>query len=140
MCLIVHKPAGRTLPAALLESAAEYNPHGAGMVALGHGGHPEVRRSAVSDVDEIRRWLEVHTAQECILHFRYRTRGEIGLENTHPLQVTEDIVLFHNGRVPPRGVRVGHRDESVIVGVTKLQRVTGRHHDDQDEHDACGVA
>lgn len=97
MCLIVHKPAGRTLPAALLESAAEYNPHGAGMVALGPGGHPEVRRSAVTDLDEIRHWLEVHAAQECILHFRYRTRGEIDLENTHPLQVTDDIVLFHNG-------------------------------------------
>jgi len=97
MCLIVHKPAGRALPAALLESAAEYNPHGAGMIALGAGGRSAVRRSASMDLDEIRTWVDAHVAQECIFHFRYRTRGEIDLVNTHPLQVTDDIFLFHNG-------------------------------------------
>ncbi len=97
MCLIVHKPAGRALPSALLRSAAEFNPHGAGLVALPAGRAAVVRRAVETRVDELLSWAADHVDDECVLHLRYRTRGEIDLDNTHPLPVTSDIHLFHNG-------------------------------------------
>lgn len=97
MCLIIHKPAGAVLPGALLRSAAELNPHGAGLVALPGKGEAVVRRSVETRVDDILGWASEHVDDELVLHFRYRTRGQVDLDNTHPLPVTSDIHLFHNG-------------------------------------------
>ncbi|MGE3774766.1 MAG: hypothetical protein AB7I32_17710 [Gammaproteobacteria bacterium] len=97
MCLIVHKPAGRALPAALLRSAAAFNPHGAGLVALPATREAVIRRAAVTRADEILGWAAEHVDDECVLHFRYRTRGGVDIDNTHPLPVTQHIHLFHNG-------------------------------------------
>lgn len=97
MCLIVHKPAGRALPGALLRSAAVFNPHGAGFVALPAGRAAVVRRAAATHADQILGWAADHLDDECVFHFRYRTRGEVDLDNAHPLPVTKHIHLFHNG-------------------------------------------
>lgn len=97
MCLIVHKPAGRALPGALLRSAAAFNPHGAGLVALPAGRDAVIRRAASTATDEILGWAAAHADDECVFHFRYRTRGDVDLDNAHPLPVTPHIHLFHNG-------------------------------------------
>lgn len=97
MCLIVHKPADSPLPEALLVSAVEFNPHGAGLIAWHPASGAIVRRSAESRIDELAEWVEETRGHECIFHFRYRTRGDIDLANTHPLQVTDDIFVVHNG-------------------------------------------
>jgi predicted glutamine amidotransferase len=100
MCLIVHKPRDVAVPERLLASAAEYNPHGAGLLALdGQGGYA-MERSAEADPATLRDWARAYRQRECVFHFRYRTRGEIDLENAHPLPVVDDVYLFHNGTLP----------------------------------------
>lgn len=97
MCLIVHKPAQVTLPRALLESAAQFNPHGVGVVAFQPEGPALLRRRLASSTAELGAWAEELGAAECVFHFRYGTRGALDEDNVHPLQITDDIYLFHNG-------------------------------------------
>ena len=100
MCLIVHKPAGRHLPPSLIDSAAAFNPHGAGLMVLPANAPAEIVRCEQTSAAVVRAWAAAHRDEECIFHFRYRTRGAVDLENTHPLRVTDDLFLFHNGKVP----------------------------------------
>lgn len=97
MCLIVHKPAGQTLPRELLHSAARYNPHGVGFIALPVDSRAAIYRRVDTDIDEVLGWAAAHADDECVFHFRYRTRGAVDLTNTHPLPVTPHIHVFHNG-------------------------------------------
>ncbi len=100
MCLIVHQPAGVEIPPALIESAARFNPHGAGMIALHPEREPVIRRALDTAPAAPLHWALDHRDYECVFHFRYRTRGRVDFANTHPLQVTEDLYLFHNGTLP----------------------------------------
>ena len=97
MCLVIHKPAHAAVPDELLASAAEYNPHGFGLMALRRDGRLAVYRRSRSRYTELRRLYREHAAEECVIHLRYRTTGEIDLGNVHPLRVTKDIWLAHNG-------------------------------------------
>ena len=97
MCLIVHKPAQVVLPPALLESAARFNPHGVGLVAFHPDGPALLRRRLASSAPELSAWADELSGTECVFHFRYGTRGALDEDNVHPLQITEDVYLFHNG-------------------------------------------
>ena len=54
MCLLIHKPCWAELPEHLLESAAGFNPHGYGFIGFGREGGSVVRRSAVTNLPELR--------------------------------------------------------------------------------------
>ncbi len=97
MCLIVHKPVGVALPPELMASAAHFNPHGVGMVAFPSNGPAFLRRRLASSPAELNAWAEEVADQECVLHFRYGTRGAVDEDNVHPLHITDEIYLFHNG-------------------------------------------
>ncbi len=97
MCLIVHKQAEVPLLRALLDSAARFNPHGVGLIALVPGEPAVVRRRLASSPAELADWAEALSPYECVMHFRYRTRGGVDEDNVHPLQITDDLYLFHNG-------------------------------------------
>ena len=99
MCLIIHKPAAVSLPEELLASAAEFNPHGVGVMAFGDDGRLVARRRTDGGYRHLQRWHAEFAERECVLHMRYRTRGEIDLANTQPLRVTSNIWLVHNGTV-----------------------------------------
>ena len=110
MCLIVHKPAGRAIPTSLIESALQFNPHGAGLVALPPAGPARVvRRQRVSHA-AVLGWAREHEGDECVFHFRYRTRGGTASRYTHPLRVTRNIFLFHNGTLPGSSPHDAHSD------------------------------
>lgn len=97
MCLLIHKPRYAELPDQLLESAAEFNPHGYGFIGFGSDGSCVVRRSAVTDLPELRQLYEAFRDKECVIHLRYGTSGNIDFTNTHPIQITDTIYLAHNG-------------------------------------------
>lgn len=99
MCLIIHKPAHAAVPEDLLASAVAFNPHGFGVMAFGAAQRVTVRRRAQGSLATLKRLLEGFSAQECVVHLRYRTRGDIDLDNTQPLRVTPRIALVHNGTV-----------------------------------------
>lgn len=99
MCLIIHKPAGECVPEDLLASAVQFNPHGFGVMAFGSDQRVLVRRRARGSLAVLKRLVNSFDEQECVLHLRYRTRGDIDIDNTQPLRVTSRIVMVHNGTV-----------------------------------------
>lgn len=99
MCLLIHKPKNVAVPALLLESAAQFNPHGYGFISFGADGKVAIHRSATTSSAELLDLYAQYRDQECVIHLRYGTSGAIDDENTHPIRVTDDIFLAHNGTV-----------------------------------------
>ncbi len=97
MCLLIHKPADAALPEQLLESAADFNPHGYGFIGFAADGSLVIRRSTTTSVAELQGLYEEFRDQECVIHLRYGTSGKVDEENTHPLRITDNIYMAHNG-------------------------------------------
>ena len=58
MCLIIHKPAQADVPEDLLASAAEFNPHGFGLMTFGADRGITVRRRSQTRLPELKRRIE----------------------------------------------------------------------------------
>jgi hypothetical protein len=97
MCLIIHKPAGVTVPRPLLQSAADHNGDGFGFMAFGGGRRLKISRRPVTHPWELLSIYEDYAAEECVIHLRRTTRGLSDADNTHPFLVTDRIGLVHNG-------------------------------------------
>jgi hypothetical protein len=99
VCLLIHKNADAAIPAALLESAAQFNPHGYGLMAFDADGRLVVHRRAHTHLAELQELYESYRTRECVLHLRYGTSGVVDSDNTHPIRITPEIYLAHNGTV-----------------------------------------
>jgi len=99
VCLVIHKPAHARVPEELLASAAQFNPHGFGIMTFGAERGIALRRRARTRLPELVRLCRAYEAEECVIHLRYRTRGSIELGNTQPMRITNDICMVHNGTV-----------------------------------------
>lgn len=99
MCLLIHKRAGAELPACLIDSAVDYNPHGFGLMTYGDDGRVLVRRRVRSRKSELHALVEQFQDRECVIHLRYGTSGVVDHTNTHPIRITRDIYMAHNGTV-----------------------------------------
>jgi hypothetical protein len=96
---VIHKPAHARVPEELLASAAQFNPHGFGIMTFGADRGITLRRRARTRLTELKRLCRDYETEECVIHLRYRTRGSIELENTQPMRITSDISMVHNGTV-----------------------------------------
>src|SRR5579863_4595682 len=96
MCLIIQKPAGKTVPQWILKSASEYNPDGVGILYV------------EQDTVQVRKWLNIKPVKlgrklnrlqdvEVAIHFRMTTHGKTNTDNIHPFPVAGNRWLMHNG-------------------------------------------
>ena len=99
MCLLILKPAGKTIPKSYLENASERNPHGCG-IAYAKEGQITVEKSAKWSASEIQMILDEHSDHPAIIHFRYATHGSQNKDNTHPFVLNDSWVAAHNGIIP----------------------------------------
>ena len=99
MCLLIHKPHDSELPASLLDSAAEYNPHGFGLMAFDSDDRLVVRRRTRTRKADLHALYREFRDQECVIHLRYGTSGIVDRDNTHPIRITSSICMAHNGTV-----------------------------------------
>jgi hypothetical protein len=111
MCLIVHKPAGQSIPADLIEAAAHFNRDGWGLMGFTPDGGLLLERHTRVEVRALMRRLEALAGAELCLHLRLRTRGAHSLDNVQPLKVTDRYWLMHNGtlRLPVHPTRSDSR-------------------------------
>lgn len=115
MCVIIDRKPGIDFPLDKLKSACIVNPHGYGAVILPQEKREDgtvaievikvCEKGKPNDPDEIASLLERHKNSRVILHLRYRTMGEVSLENCHPYDIFEvtpndrnyQLYLLHNG-------------------------------------------
>lgn len=100
MCLIIHKPKGKTqIPKTYLDNAESKNKDGFGIVYLDNG-----QLETTMDYKKARKLVEAK--RPFVAHYRYATRGKINEANCHPFSVYKDdenYWLFSNGTVAQLG-------------------------------------
>ena len=98
MCLIIHKPKGKTqIPTTFIDNAERKNPHGFGIVYLDTGDC-----YVTEDYTKARSWLE--EKRPFVAHYRYATRGKIDTGTCHPFLIeSQNSWLFSNGTVANLG-------------------------------------
>jgi len=101
MCLIIYNKNGTPINNAYIKAAYENNHDGFGVMWSENGSvFTNQGLFSLKVINEILRELHGMT-YAC--HFRYRTRGAVSAENTHPYQVLskendgEDLWMMHNG-------------------------------------------
>lgn len=92
MCLIIHSPKGTDIDTWILESAAEYNADGIGIM---HDGR--VERHVKLSINALRKKLDKLIDTEYAIHFRMATDGKINKSNVHPFRTHARGYLMHNG-------------------------------------------
>lgn len=92
MCLIIQKPAGKTVPQWIIDSAMTYNADGAGIMYAGN-----VHKWTDIKPAKLARKLAKLTDKEVAIHFRMATHGRVSHGNVHPFPVAGGGWLMHNG-------------------------------------------
>lgn len=96
MCLIIHKPESKLIPAALLTDAYTRNSDGWGIMFVDNG---EVQAIKGFSLDELIRHVElIQGGRQIFVHLRMRTDGAVNIQNCHPFQVgSSGVYMMHNG-------------------------------------------
>lgn len=101
MCVIICRDPGIEIPHEMLESAAIVNPDGYGLSVIDRGKLETIKEASTNKAATIIKRLEEAKDQKVFLHLRFRTHGEINIDNCHPYEVHTDnenvIQMMHNG-------------------------------------------
>lgn len=96
MCIVIHKPAGKTLSHRMLRRAYRANPHSWGICAKDQNGNITVSKGNGGVGDFVKAFAAVEH-QEVLIHCRIATSGDKDLLNCHPFEVTDGVWMMHNG-------------------------------------------
>jgi hypothetical protein len=98
MCVIIHAPAGKSVPFKYLQDAWEQNPHGAGFCYTTTSGRVVAVKGLMSLKSLVKRLLRHPTDEVDIsIHFRWATSGLKNRDNTHPWVIGSKLAVVHNG-------------------------------------------
>lgn len=96
MCLIIQKPAGKTVDKWVLESALNYNQDGFGLMYHDNNG-PVVKKWKQLGIKRINKLVKALTDVELAIHFRMATHGKVDKSNAHPFPLANGAHMMHNG-------------------------------------------
>lgn len=108
MCLLIHKPKGVNVDEEILRAAAFQNGDGWGIASI-EDGKVVVQKGLKWDKDKIGKesplhYLEGLKDRECVIHFRMASKGDVTIENAHPIWTgVGDVWIAHNGTMPGWG-------------------------------------
>ena len=100
MCILIASIDGELPTLAELIECERANPHGIG-IAWAEDGRLVVRK-AMSLAEFLPMLFDKPDISPYVLHFRYATHGEVGLDNCHPFTVGGGMAMAHNGILPWR--------------------------------------
>jgi hypothetical protein len=99
MCLLIFKPAGKSVPSNFIHSAHRHNSDGAG-IAYHTGKKVEVQKSPRWKGQDVIDALERVGNRPAIIHFRMATHGSVNRDNAHPFTLPHGYAAAHNGVIP----------------------------------------
>lgn len=98
MCLAIYKSSQDRPDWDALEEGFRCNSHGAGF-AVAVDGSIQVHKGFFTFADFARAY-EPFQDKQSLIHFRLATHGARDADMCHPFQVTDEIVMIHNGILP----------------------------------------
>ena len=100
MCIIVVKPAGRTVKKSILKNCFNNNDDGAGYMYPCEG-KILIRKGLFTFKDFMKSWEKTHArigdSVPIVFHFRISTSGNLDKTNCHPHRIAADLAFVHNG-------------------------------------------
>ena len=122
MCIIIYKPAGKSLPSEWVRLRCELsNPHGFGFATPHRVYHSMDRK-------EFERQLKrsANKKEPCIIHCRIATHGSIKEANCHPfVDIPSGVAFAHNGMLDLKPI--GDKTDSETAFITKFVPVIREH-------------
>ncbi len=100
MCIIVVKPAGKTVATPILENCFANNGDGAGYM-FPCEGKILIRKGFFTFPEFLASWEKTRNTLgdgvPVVFHFRISTSGTLDKTNTHPHRIARDLAFVHNG-------------------------------------------
>jgi glutamine amidotransferase len=100
MCIIVVKPAGKTVDKSILENCFANNDDGAGYM-YPYEGKVLIQKGFFTFKEFWTSWEKVHArigdGAPVVFHFRISTSGNLDKTNCHPHRIAGDLAFVHNG-------------------------------------------
>lgn len=99
MCVIVHLPAGKTLPHKVLENCYNRNRDGYGIIWTKPNEQTKLwyYKNTLSFKDFLTMWQDVPRGVDRAIHFRIKTHGKVNVDNCHPFFPRNNLAMMHNG-------------------------------------------
>lgn len=97
MCVIIVKGPGKRVPDPIIQNCFRANPHGAGF-ALFYKKELRVFKGFF-EVDQLQEALSALDDFRMVIHFRWRSAGQISKEACHPFSIKNRYALAHNGTI-----------------------------------------
>jgi predicted glutamine amidotransferase len=98
MCIIVVKPEDVSLSIDTIVNMWVHNPDGAGFMYQ-DGGKLKIVKGLMKIADFYKEYSKV-AERKLVIHFRWRTHGEVSKNLTHPFQIDRKTGMVHNGVIP----------------------------------------
>lgn len=103
MCIAIYKPADKSISKESLAQCFRANPDGAGFM-YNSSRKLHVLKGFFTFA-EFWEAYEPFQEEQCVIHFRIKTHGSIGIDNCHPFNITSNIGFVHNGIIPGYGIK-----------------------------------
>jgi predicted glutamine amidotransferase len=110
MCVIIDKPANKSLNKDDVSNAYWYNSDGFGYMCVDDDGRLFTDKFLPQNPDEVLDVLTDLHDVNAVLHFRYNTRGKTSVEMAHPFTILDidkgdpiDLAMVHNGTLSKYG-------------------------------------
>jgi len=96
MCILIHHPVGSVLTDAHFEDFYDRNPDGFGAIVNNAHGVNVIKH--VGTLEEVQQLYRDHVMGfDAVIHMRWRTHGDVNLDNCHPYEVVPGMWMSHNG-------------------------------------------
>lgn len=96
MCILIKQPADYAFTEAHLQDFYAKNPDGFGAMIKTNEGVEVIKTvGSLKEITEL--YYDRVACFEAVIHFRWKTHGDIDLENCHPYEVCEGLWMAHNG-------------------------------------------
>jgi gamma-glutamylcyclotransferase (GGCT)/AIG2-like uncharacterized protein YtfP len=119
MCIIISKPAGKTIPAEHISNSHANNADGVGIMHADEG-KVVIEKWLDKDHDKFEARLGELKDKNVVVHYRAASVGKVTLENIHPFWIFEEkLAMCHNGTIY-NAKPLAQRDESDTVAFARL--------------------
>lgn len=129
MCVIVWRPAGKTIPDFFFTKAIAANNDGFGLMYKEDDVIKVIKRPGPLKYEEVMKIINDLGDINLSMHFRMRTHGDLSENNCHPYPVTRkedgdphDIYVMHNGVISNTGAERDKGESDTAMYIAKILR------------------